>query len=50
MWRTLSAKAMEKAIAIAPASFDMYNRAPWMRLEDHAHMLDGLRKAGMPDE
>jgi adenylate cyclase len=45
-------KAMEKAIAIAPASFDMYvrNRAPWMRLEDHAHMLDGLRKAGMPEE
>jgi adenylate cyclase len=45
-------KAMEKAIAIAPASFDMYvrNRVPWMRLEDHAHMLEGLRKAGMPEE
>jgi adenylate cyclase len=45
-------KAMEKAIAIAPASFDMYvrNRAPWMRREDHAHMLEGLRKAGMPEE
>jgi adenylate cyclase len=45
-------KAMEKAIAIAPASFDMYvrNRVPWMRPEDHAHMLEGLRKAGMSDE
>jgi len=21
-------------------------RVPWMRLEDHAHMLEGLRKAG----
>jgi hypothetical protein len=21
-------------------------RVPWRRLEDHAHMLDGLRKAG----
>ena len=45
-------KAMEKAIGIAPGSFDMYvrNRVPWMRLEDHAHMLEGLRKAGMPEE
>ena len=45
-------KAMEKAVAIAPASFDMYvrNRAPWMRLEDHAHMLEGLCKAGMSEE
>jgi len=41
-------KALEKAVAIAPASFDMYvrNRVPWMRPEDHAHMLEGLRKAG----
>jgi adenylate cyclase len=40
--------ALEKAIAIAPAPFDMYvrQRVPWMRPEDHAHMLDGLRKAG----
>jgi hypothetical protein len=22
------------------------NRVPWMRPEDHAHMLEGLRKAG----
>jgi adenylate cyclase len=47
--RTREAKeALEKAIAIAPGSFDMYvrGRVPWMRPEDHAHMLEGLRKAG----
>jgi hypothetical protein len=22
------------------------NRVPWFRPEDHAHLLDGLRKAG----
>ena len=43
--------ALEKAIAVAPASFDMFvrGRVPWMRPEDHAHMLDGLRKAGWSD-
>lgn len=47
--RTDQAKqALTEAIAISPASFDLYvrNRAPWMRPEDHARMLDGLRKAG----
>ena len=47
--RTEEAKeALEKAIAIAPAAFEMYvrQRVPWMRPEDHAHMLEGLRKAG----
>jgi adenylate cyclase len=41
-------EALEKAIAIAPASFHMYvrQRVPWHRSEDHAHMLEGLRKAG----
>jgi len=41
-------EALEKAIATAPGSFDMYvrGRVPWMRLEDHSHMLEGLRKAG----
>jgi adenylate cyclase len=40
--------ALEEAIAIAPASFDMYvrERVPWRRPEDHAHMVEGLRKAG----
>jgi adenylate cyclase len=46
--RTSEAKeALEKAIAVAPASFEMYvRRVPWMRPEDHAHMLDGRHKAG----
>ena len=47
--RTAEAKeALEKAIAIAPATFDMYvrERVPWHRPEDYAHMLEGLRKAG----
>jgi len=41
-------EALEQAIAIAPASFDMYvrHRVPWMRPEDHARMVEGLRKAG----
>jgi adenylate cyclase len=40
-------QALEK---VTPASLDMYvrNRVPWMRPEDHAHMLEGLRKAGWP--
>ena len=47
--RTEEAKeALGKAIAIAPASFDMHvrSRVPWMRPEDHNHMLEGLRNAG----
>jgi adenylate cyclase len=41
-------KALEKAVAVAPASFDLYvrNRVPWVRPEEHAHMVEGLRKAG----
>ena len=41
-------EALEKAISLAPAAFDMYvrGRVPWMRVEDYAHMLEGLRKAG----
>ena len=51
--RTAEAKeALEKAIAVAPASFDTFvrRRVPWHRPEDHAHMLEGLRKAGLPEE
>ncbi len=47
--RTAEAKeALEKAIAVSPASFDFQvrERPLWFRPEDHAHMLDGLRKAG----
>jgi adenylate cyclase len=44
--------ALEKAMTVAPAAFSMYvrQRVPWMRQEDYAHMLEGLRKAGMPEE
>src|SRR6266851_319296 len=40
--------ALDKAMSLAPAAFNMYvrNRVPWFRPEDHAHLLDGLRKAG----
>jgi adenylate cyclase len=40
--------ALEEAIAVAPVSFDAFvrRRVPWHRPEDHAHMLEGLRKAG----
>jgi len=47
--RTVEAReALDKAIALAPASFDVYvrRRVPWHRPEDHAHMVEGLRKAG----
>jgi adenylate cyclase len=41
-------EALAKAVAIAPASFDLCirRRAPWHHPEDHAHTLEGLRKAG----
>jgi adenylate cyclase len=44
-------EALVKAIAIAPASSDRYVRGqqPWFRPEDHAHLLEGLRKAGWED-
>jgi adenylate cyclase len=50
--RTSEAKeALDKAMEMMPASFAMYVRGvPWHRPEDHAHMLEGLRKAGwIPD-
>ena len=41
-------EALERAIAIAPSQFEarVRHRVPWHRPEDHAHMLEGLRKAG----
>jgi adenylate cyclase len=47
--RTAEAKAaLEKAVAISPASsdFQVRERPPWFRPQEHAHMLEGLRKAG----
>ncbi len=44
--RTEEAKvALEKAIATAPKEFTC-ERRPWNWAEDHAHVLEGLRKAG----
>ena len=44
-------QALEQALAIAPTAFYLYvrQRVPWMRAGDHAHMLEGLRKAGWRD-
>lgn len=41
-------EARETLENAAGTTFEMYvrNRPPWMRPEDHAHMLEGLRKAG----
>ena len=45
--RTDEAKvALEKAVALAPRAFEIQARAPFRRPEDHAHMVEGLRKAG----
>jgi adenylate cyclase len=46
--RAEAKEALDRAINLAPAAFDMYvrNRVPWFRPEDHAHLLEGLRKAG----
>jgi adenylate cyclase len=41
-------EALERAVAFAPAMFDMYvrRRAPWHRPDDYFLTLEGLRKAG----
>lgn len=47
--RTAEAKAaLQKAIAVSPEAFDfqVLERPPWFRPQEHEHMLDGLRKAG----
>ena len=45
-------RALKKAVTLSPASFEIYVRArpAWFRAEDHAHMLEGLRKAGWRKE
>jgi adenylate cyclase len=42
-------EALRKGTAITPAPF-VTPRGPWFRPEDHAHFLEGLRKAGMQEE
>jgi adenylate cyclase len=41
-------EALQEALTVAPGIFDLYvsRRAPWFRQEDHAHLVEGLRKAG----
>lgn len=43
-----ASKALDAAIAVSPSFFAFItgNRPPWFRIEDHDHLLDGLRKAG----
>jgi adenylate cyclase len=43
-----ASKSLNRAIAVSPNSFHVSarNRAPWMRLPDYVHMLEGLRNAG----
>ena len=45
-------EVLARAIAMTPAAFDMFvrRRVLWHRPEDHAHMLEGLRKAGWREE
>jgi adenylate cyclase len=40
--------ALQRAVEAAPNTFDLYfsERLPWRRPEDHAHLVEGLRKAG----
>jgi adenylate cyclase len=40
--------ALQKAVEVSPKSFGLYvgSRPPWFSPDDHAHLLDGLRKAG----
>jgi adenylate cyclase len=42
-------EAVEKAMAMTSPPF-VRERAAWYRPEDHAHLLEGLRKAGLPEE
>jgi adenylate cyclase len=38
-------------MTISPAEFDFQvrKRPLWFRPEEHAHMIDGLKKAGLQD-
>jgi adenylate cyclase len=50
--RAEAKEALGKALAIEPAWFDPLGgrHAPWRRPEYFAHLLEGLRKAGLPEE
>jgi adenylate cyclase len=46
--RAEAAAALHEATSLYPTLLERFTRSrpPWMRPEDHAHMLEGLRKAG----
>ena len=49
--RTAQAKeALDRAILISPVEFDFQvrKRPLWFRPQEHAHMIEGLEKAGWP--
>jgi adenylate cyclase len=45
-------EVLEKSLARAPGAFDAFVRGsePRIRPDDHTHLLEGLRKAGLPEE
>jgi adenylate cyclase len=46
-------KTLQRAFEISPASVELYRHVPArfrQRSTDYAHFLEGLRKAGLPDE
>ena len=47
-WIEEARRALQEAIAIASASFDLLirRRPPWYRSEDLDHLIEGLHKAG----
>jgi adenylate cyclase len=42
--------ALNRAIETSPRELEVFvrNRGPWICHEDHEHMIEGLRKAGLP--
>jgi adenylate cyclase len=48
---TEAKEVLQTLLTIAPSSLDMYvrQRAPFWRVSDHEHFLEGLRKAGWQD-
>jgi adenylate cyclase len=43
------ALAQATLISASEIDFQVRHRPPWFRMEDHAHMLEGLRQAGWAD-
>jgi adenylate cyclase len=44
--------ALQTALSLSSRTFELQvgSRPPWIRPEDHEHLLDGLRKAGWQGE